>query len=1008
MAFDGGQLSEREIQAVSAHLATCSSCCDQLDALSVPNHRLAQALQAPQADDVYQNLLDELQGNGFLNRVAEQTVRVDLGEMSTSTDSREVRDGAEPLGSWKPGDLFGPYRLKHELGRGGMGVVYLARHRKLRRLVALKFIRAADHSEAAILGRFEREMRAIGRVQHPNVVVAHDAGEFGGTHFIAMEYVDGETLSQLMERQGTLEMGQACEIIRQAALGLQHAHQCGMVHRDIKPGNVMIDQTGTVKILDLGIAQIDSQSTDSMSANSSGFGDLTSIGVAMGTLGYMSPEQALDARHIDARTDIYSLGVTFYRMISGQMPFPHDQYDTLDKFFIAISTQNPPSLSLACPDLPRDLISLVDAMIARDVDERVQSTGEVVERIDGIGTAESDRPIEAESVSVTNNPISQPSRAAGNRRGLLIAVGISALACILFAIFLLRTPYGTVEIEVVDHEVAVVLAENGIEIIDKETDRIWTINAQSRAPTRLPAGQYHFKVPGELQVTDESGVRISTNDFRLIDPQRELRLRIGLSTMYRAKSNNSIDTARPSQSRELETFQKLDELIARHEGTMTAKDDLNLPMLIATNRAVRAISILDVDLSDCKQFGNRDLAEMARYLRVLVQPSTYLTLKLKQTTIDATGLLALEGIEIDELDTFATPIYLSEIAADISRLSVVHISLGGNIKSEMDLLAVLGIDSLRSIRFHLVSTRVLTPSTIQQLANTQVLRISVDEIMKEQDLSESRDRIKAFGELKQLELLVFSTKMLVDASQVDFLAEALPLTRIRSRFGNRAPPPELAGPQLRSSTGFSFTELAGIAKSVPPEFELEFDAKRLSGKESQEGLGVSVAIRDSRALLVFGGWHNKYSAIEYIDGIGGARNSSRVQFNPFMDGKSHHFVIRVRSDSLTAMVDDETILHWQGDPSALSTWANRPEMGELYFSTWGRARFHVANLRISEAPKDGSGDPSLSVSPPSPTIDPDLLDRLAASEIRRLRPTTMTWPSTSRQLAARSPFPADK
>ncbi len=195
---------------------------------------------------------------------------------------------------------IGPYELLESLGQGGMGVVYKAMHSSLERIVALKIL-PPDRLNPQAISRFQREMKAVGKLDHPNIVRATDAGEVDGKHFLVMEYVDGVDLSKLLRSVGPLAAADACELVRQAAIGLQHAHQRGLVHRDIKPSNIMLawseEHAPAVKILDLALALLSEQSAPI-------HGDLTTTGQLFGSLEYMSPEQSMDTHHVDIRSDI--------------------------------------------------------------------------------------------------------------------------------------------------------------------------------------------------------------------------------------------------------------------------------------------------------------------------------------------------------------------------------------------------------------------------------------------------------------------------------------------------------------------------------------------------------------------------------------------------------------------------------------------------------------------------------------------------------------------------------
>lgn len=200
------------------------------------------------------------------------------------------------------------------VGAGGMGAVYEARHRRLDRRVALKVLPEALGRDPHFSGRFEREARALARLDHPNIVRVHDSGVADGLHFLVLEFVDGATLRQVMDAGG-LAPPEALAIVPQICHALQYAHDQGVVHRDIKPENVLLDRSGTVKIADFGLAKL---------VGRAGPGDgLTTTGQVMGTWHYMAPEQVRTPADVDHRADIYSLGVVFYEMLTGQLPVGH-------------------------------------------------------------------------------------------------------------------------------------------------------------------------------------------------------------------------------------------------------------------------------------------------------------------------------------------------------------------------------------------------------------------------------------------------------------------------------------------------------------------------------------------------------------------------------------------------------------------------------------------------------------------------------------------------------------
>ena len=276
---------------------------------------------------------------------------------------------ARPDDSFQPRD-FGQYRLLGKLGAGGMGTVYKALHKRLEKVVALKMLPADRMRDESAVARFEREIQIIGKLEHPNIVAAHDAGETDGIHYLVMELVDGIDLSALVKCIGPLPVAEACEIIRQAALGLEHAHQHGMVHRDIKPSNLMLTPDGRVKILDMGLALLQEK------AGQPGQ-ELTSAGQMMGTFEYMAPEQGSDSHEVDSRADIYSLGATLYKLLSGHAPLGGEQCKTPYQRLMALANDEPEPITECRADLPEGLAEVVHHMLAHHPEQRFGGSAEV-------------------------------------------------------------------------------------------------------------------------------------------------------------------------------------------------------------------------------------------------------------------------------------------------------------------------------------------------------------------------------------------------------------------------------------------------------------------------------------------------------------------------------------------------------------------------------------------------------------------------------------------------------
>jgi|GEM_PF-6878704 len=271
-----------------------------------------------------------------------------------------------------PGDPtpFGEYDIISVIGRGGMGGVYRARHRRLGKMVAIKLLPVDKLHDRSAKARFDREMLAVGAFEHKHIVRATDAGEIEGKPYLTMEYVAGASLAELAKYKKKPDIADICEMIRQTALGIQHAYESGMVHRDIKPSNLMLTKTGIVKILDFGIALL---------SNTHHPEDLTSTGQLMGTFDYMAPEQASDSHEVDIRADIYSLAATLYRLLAGRPLFYGENYDSPLKKLSALANETPAPLIELRPDVPAPLSEFIMRALAREVPERPQTPQELID-----------------------------------------------------------------------------------------------------------------------------------------------------------------------------------------------------------------------------------------------------------------------------------------------------------------------------------------------------------------------------------------------------------------------------------------------------------------------------------------------------------------------------------------------------------------------------------------------------------------------------------------------------
>ncbi|HWA98804.1 MAG TPA: protein kinase [Pirellulales bacterium] len=302
--------------------------------------------------------------------------------------------------------ILGSYTVLDKIGAGGMGQVFKAEHRRMHRMVAIKMLPSAVVKDPAAVARFEREVMAAAKLLHPNIVAAFDADQAGGNHFLVMEYVEGIDLSATVKKHGTLPVAQAIDYIRQAACGLAYAHKHGVIHRDIKPANLLVDAEGTVKILDMGLARIDAAEGDIQRQS-----ELTGTGAVMGTVDYMSPEQAFSTKNADARADIYSLGCTLHYLIAGKATYAGDS--VVEKI-LAHRELPIPALADAQPSVPRELQAIFERMIAKRAEDRYPSMNELLADLERCQAAMRGESTFVSQPSITSE-ISDLSIALGNQ-----------------------------------------------------------------------------------------------------------------------------------------------------------------------------------------------------------------------------------------------------------------------------------------------------------------------------------------------------------------------------------------------------------------------------------------------------------------------------------------------------------------------------------------------------------------------------------------------------------------
>ncbi|HEY1186528.1 MAG TPA: protein kinase, partial [Gemmata sp.] len=336
------------------------------------------------------------------------------------------------------------YTIERELGRGGMGTVYLATQLSLDRPVALKVMSRRWATDPVFVARFTREAFAAAQLAHPNIVQIHDIGEADGAHFFSMEYVRGRSLSDLIRSEGKLDPETAVGYTLQAARGLKHAHDRGMIHRDVKPDNLLLDTQGVIKVADLGLVKTPAVSpAEDRTGSSSQSGlhtlppDMTGARIALGTPAYMSPEQCRDAASVDHRADIYSLGCTLYVLVTGRPPFDGTTaVELMSKH--AYDPLVPPEQIVS--RVPKEVSSIIQRMMAKSADDRYQDMGEVIRTLEawlGVRRTGTFSPHEDQISRLETSVLQFNSCGAAVLRGKLISgfFGAIALVAVLLAFF---------------------------------------------------------------------------------------------------------------------------------------------------------------------------------------------------------------------------------------------------------------------------------------------------------------------------------------------------------------------------------------------------------------------------------------------------------------------------------------------------------------------------------------------------------------------------------------------
>lgn len=364
-AFMQGNLSYVRLEMIGEHLSNCEQCSKALVLVGESSDPLVTKLRGTLAEAENDIIL----GDSHFHRMVRNLNR----EIQASTPEPVKPEELLPS-PIAAGAQVGEYDLIKEIGHGGMGQVFFAAHCGTKKEAAVKVLSPMFSADPKALARFQREIQASRRLDHPNIVKATVAGEAKGIHYLVMELVDGIDLSKLVHLIGRVGIADACELVRQAGLALQAVHECDMVHRDVKPSNLIVSRQGQVKLLDLGLAAFRTgQNSDTR---------FTGTNELMGTADFMAPEQYASIKSVDIRSDLYSLGCTLYTLLSGQPPFGSREYISVIKKMAAHAEKQPTPIRESCPEIPAEVQTLLEKLLAKDPLQRFQTPGEFLTAIE--------------------------------------------------------------------------------------------------------------------------------------------------------------------------------------------------------------------------------------------------------------------------------------------------------------------------------------------------------------------------------------------------------------------------------------------------------------------------------------------------------------------------------------------------------------------------------------------------------------------------------------------------
>ena len=582
-----GKLEVQKADEIAEHLKQCHTCEDTVVGLEKSSDTLVNLLAGVPADSApadYEN-------NPDYDRAAVAAQQV-INSWVSHAESMPDRVSDHKI--------IGDYEIVQTLARGGMGSVFRARHMRLEKEVAIKILPERKMQNPDAIARFSREMKIIGQMSHSSMVAATDAGAVNGIHYLVMELVEGVDLGKLVRRCGPLKVADACELIRQSALGIQYAHDQDVIHRDVKPSNLMLASDSMVKVLDLGLA--------TLGGLTGTVDELTTVGQLMGTLDYMAPEQCGNSQPVDTGCDVYGLGATLYKLIAGVAPYSSPENDTPLKKLRAMATCEPTPIDERVEGLPAELVSIINRCLADLPEDRFDSAADLAAALQPL-CADHDLPdllsrssaVADESNYPTTLPNSnsksatihrplretsnsKPKTSSGRNGGRWMPTAIALLlagSALLGGIMIyLNTTAGQLIVESEVQDVRVTVMKNDTPTKDVQVE-------QGRGSTKLRAGQYQIVIDG-----DSDELSIDNDNFVLRKGETVVaRITRKAGKILEADSENSPSTGASTKNALIQKMEvRLYELKKKREWAFSSgqvdRADLNHPAVVAYDELI--------------------------------------------------------------------------------------------------------------------------------------------------------------------------------------------------------------------------------------------------------------------------------------------------------------------------------------------------------------------------------------------------------------------------------------